>query len=149
MIKKFLLADDDPDDADFFCEALDEIDDSIKCIWAKSGADLVRQIQNNRLEFPEIIFLDINMPEMDGWETLMFLKKHPKLQNVPVIMYSTSSARRDAQKALELGALCFFEKPANYLLLKIFLELVTSTSSLNREVLLEWMKSNKSHRLFV
>jgi CheY-like chemotaxis protein len=149
MIKKFLLADDDPDDADFFCEALDEIDDSIKCIWAKSGADLVRQIENNKLESPEIIFLDINMPEMDGWETLMFLKKNPKLQNVPVIMYSTSSARKDAQKALDLGALCFFEKPANYVLLKDFLELVTSTSSLSKEVLLEWMKSNKSHRLFV
>jgi CheY-like chemotaxis protein len=149
MIKKFLLADDDPDDADFFREALDEIDDSISCIWAKSGADLVRKIQSNKLEQPEIIFLDINMPEMDGWETLMFLKNSPMLQNVPVVMYSTSSARKDTQKALELGALCFYEKPTNYVLLKEFLALVTTASLLNKEVLLEWMKSNKAHKLFV
>lgn len=149
MIKKFLLADDDQDDADFFCEALDEIDDSISCIWAKSGADLVRKIEGNKIDPPEIIFLDINMPEMDGWETLTFLKNNPKLSKVPVIMYSTSSARRDAQKALELGALCFYEKPTNYLLLKEFLELLTTTKALDKKMLLEWVKSNRAHKIFV
>jgi len=120
--RKFALADDDADDAELFCEALAEVNPAISCEYASNGKVLLDKMRNLQSDLPDIIFLDINMPEMNGWDSLTELKKHSSLKDIPVVMYSTSSTHRDMQAAKKLGANFFYTKPDSFSQLKGFLE---------------------------
>lgn len=120
--KRFVLADDDADDAELFTEALAAINPRILCDYVSNGKILLDKIRHQQDELPDIIFLDINMPEMNGWDSLIELKKHSSLRHIPVVMYSTSSTYRDMQAAKKLGANFFYTKPDNFRELKLFLE---------------------------
>jgi CheY-like chemotaxis protein len=124
MAQKVLLIDDDADDRALFCEAIEEIDPKINCNTATDGRKALSKLNNREIELPDIIFLDINMPGITGWECLVKLKEHEAYKNIPVIMYSTSSNDADINKANRLGALCFFSKPSNFKSLKASLEIV-------------------------
>jgi CheY-like chemotaxis protein len=124
MKKKFLLVDDDLDDTGLFKEALFEIDPDIVCYVDHNGRTALDKLKRNEYLRPDIIFIDINMPGMNGWQCLEDLKKDIRFRDIPVIMYSTSSFVGDAEKAIELGALCFFTKPSEYNLLKVILKTI-------------------------
>ena len=124
MVAKFLLVDDDPDDRDLFCEALLEIDPKIVCYAASGGRNALANLKTGAISLPDIIFLDINMPGMNGWQILSFLKEDEESKDIPVIMYSTSSHPEDVEKAHSFGALCMFTKPPSFAELKKCLELV-------------------------
>jgi CheY-like chemotaxis protein len=150
MVKRFLIADDDPDDVDLFLEALSEIDTSIVCSSMKDGKELLDTLVHQQTESPDVIFLDINMPEMNGWECLQQLKHNHHATDIPVIMYSTSSAQKDVQKAIESGALAFYEKPSNFSQLKEFLDVIAKSQSLEKEVIASQLRSrSKSHRFYI
>ena len=123
----FLLADDDADDKTLFCEALSEIDPSIVCHTASDGKEALAILAGAQVKKPSIIFLDINMPVMDGWQCLGKIKENTDHKNIPVIMYSTSSYQRDIELALEGGAFCFFTKPSDYRELRSILKLIATT----------------------
>lgn len=122
----FLLADDDADDKTLFCEALAEINPGIVCHTAGDGKEALAILSEEQLKKPDIIFLDINMPVMDGWQCLGKLKQDSRHKNIPVIMYSTSSYQRDIDLALESGAFCFFTKPSDYRELRSILKLIAT-----------------------
>lgn len=124
--EKVFLIDDDPDDRDFFCEALEEVAADILCYTAVNGRKALSQIINKEIETPDVIFLDINMPQMNGWQVLSTLKQYEPYESVPVIMYSTSSHPEDIEKARQLGALCLFTKPNDYNDLKKALEIIVT-----------------------
>ena len=65
------------------------------------------------LEFlhADLIILDVEMPDMDGWETIMHLKKNDATKNIPVIFLSGSSSRAEIEKGLSLGAADYITKP--------------------------------------
>lgn len=62
-------------------------------------------------QFPDLIFLDINLPKKNGHEVLDFLKSNEPLNKIPVIMLSTSSWYKDIERANEAGVLLFISKP--------------------------------------
>jgi CheY-like chemotaxis protein len=123
-VKKFLIVDDDMDDRDMFCEALGEVISDSICYNATNGRRAMMALDEAEIDIPDLIFLDINMPVMNGWQFLTKLKEANAYQNIPVIMYSTSSYPEDIEKAQHLGAICFFSKPANFKALKQNLALV-------------------------
>lgn len=108
-----LNVDDDQEDREFFCEALREIDPAITCLIAGSGMEALSLLQNQRT-LPDYIFLDINMPMMDGKQCLKALKSIPELQSIPVIMYSTSTDTREIKECYKLGAEDFLIKPHSF-----------------------------------
>lgn len=112
--KKVLLVDDDLDEVELFRDLLDEIDPSIVYHYAMNGSDALQQLTSNAIGVPDIIFLDINMPVMNGWECLKRLKRMPALKDVPVVMYSTTDRDIDLQLARQLGAANFVTKHDNY-----------------------------------
>ena len=117
-MKKILLIDDDLDDAELFKEALSEADDTAFFEYYDDGKKALQNLVLNPAQVPDIIFLDINMPSISGWDCLKALKADKKLRKIPVIMYSTSNHKREMGIATELGAADFIIKPHNYLELK-------------------------------
>ena len=101
-----LNVDDDEEDIEIFCDAVREIDPSVICLVAKSAEEALK-ILNSDIDLPEYIFLDINMPKVDGNSCLVEIKKDPRLNKIPVIMYSTHTKKTDIEtyKALNAGFL--------------------------------------------
>jgi CheY-like chemotaxis protein len=112
--KVFLLADDDIEDAEMFSLALADVDPAVKFYHAENGRAVFNYFQRHENPVPDIIFLDLNMPEVDGWKCLENLKSDSATKEIPVFIYSTSSLQRDKKEALELGATAFITKPSEY-----------------------------------
>jgi CheY-like chemotaxis protein len=107
----FFLIDDDIDDREIFTLALKDIDSSIKCTTAKDGAEALDFIENNKNFIPNFIFLDLNMPRINGKECLVEMRKIVRLQNIPIYIYTTSSSDKDKLELLNIGATGFITKP--------------------------------------
>jgi CheY-like chemotaxis protein len=135
VIKKLFLVDDDQDDIDLFAEAMQCIDKSIELSTAINGEDALKKLARTETE---IIFLDINMPKMDGWDCLMNIRRNDRLKDTPVIMFSTSSTCVSVTKAIRSGAAGYLEKPNSYVKLRDFLEELCKASQSN---LLDTMRS--------
>lgn len=122
----FLLADDDDDDQLLFREALGDIDPSIHCTTVKNGLEALKFLHDNIAQPPTYVFLDLNMPLMNGLKCLAEIKKNTLLQGLPVIIYSTSAHKQYIEESKLLGALDFFVKPSDYRGLKEYLRKATT-----------------------
>lgn len=111
--KLILIVDDDEDDRDIFCDAVKEIDPTLECIKARDGQDAL-EVLTKMTDLPGYIFLDLNMPKLNGVQCLAQLKRNETTKNIPVFIYSTSQRREDAEETLRLGAEKFISKPALY-----------------------------------
>jgi CheY-like chemotaxis protein len=106
------LIDDDLDDQKIFSIITEEVDNTIECSFANDGVDAIEKLTNGLVE-PDIIFLDVNMPRMDGVETLRRIKKNERLKDIPVFMYSTTADPNTVSTTKKLGAKDFIVKPTN------------------------------------
>ena len=120
-----LLADDDPDDAEMFFMVLKEVAPTVTFHHVKDGL-AVFQFLKQAEHIPDVIFLDINMPEMTGWQCLTKLKGSAATKNIPVVIYSTSSHPLDKQTAIDLGATAFITKPSDYKILQKLLSAIAA-----------------------
>lgn len=116
--KIILIVDDDNDDVDFFCEAFYELDSSIKCLRASNGEEAIMWLQSNKNLKPDYIFLDLNMPKMNGKQFLKLIKADPEFESIPVVINSTSDSKADDNETRELGAIYFMTKPTSFSILK-------------------------------
>lgn len=126
MNKRFLVIDDDSDDRELFSEALASVDPAIVCDQATDGAEALKRLTTQEIDQPDIVFLDINMPVMNGWQFLTLLKSEDRYKDIPVIVYTTSSNLKDKLIADDLGALCFITKPHAFGRLKNMLGIVVT-----------------------
>ncbi len=110
-----LLADDDPDDRELFAEAVHECGAQIECV--ANGAKLMKKLRSLE-ELPDCLFLDLNMPEKGGKECLREIRRDERLRDLPVLIYSTSSSKRDIDDTFELGANRYVTKPTSFSHLK-------------------------------
>ena len=112
-----LIVDDDADDLQFFIDAVGEIDPRIRCLTAFNGIEALKLLETQDTR-PDYIFLDLNMPKMNGTQCLRHLKSSPLFQSIPVIMYSTSRRPEDSAEVRDMGAAAFIIKPNKFLQLK-------------------------------
>ncbi len=115
---KFLLIDDDSDDRVLFREALQEVSPDTICATEGDGRKALSNLFNSTTQLPDVIFVDINMPKISGWDCLTQIKSQDKTKDIPVFMYSTSSHDRDIEKASNCGAACLITKPEDFTELK-------------------------------
>ena len=109
-----LIVDDDEDDRDLFCIAVHELEPKINCILARNGEEALQGLQLEKFPKPDLIFLDLNMPRLNGIEFLRELKKDSQLQVIPIVIYTASLQEKDLEEAKELGAEHCFAKPNSF-----------------------------------
>jgi len=109
-----LLADDDIDDCEFFKEALEELMISTDLTSVHDGEQLMQLLTNETNELPDILFLDLNMPRKNGFECLTEIKLSKKLQELPVIIFSTSFEQEVVNLLFKNGAQHFIRKPSEF-----------------------------------
>ncbi len=123
--------DDDQEDCEFFCEALKEIDPKIRYATASNGQEALQSLSKAN-ELPNYIFLDINMPLMNGKACLVELKKNERFKHIPVVMYSTTSHTTEIKECYSLGAFDFLIKPNDFQ--KLCTDLISIFAQLRREL---------------
>lgn len=102
-----LVIDDNREAADTVVKMLGFLDVEAKPAYGPREAMLVV-----RGFMPDIVFLDINMPGVDGFEVMSFLRRYPQFQNVPFVFITSDDQPETAQKAGKTGALLILIKPA-------------------------------------
>jgi CheY-like chemotaxis protein len=107
------LVDDDMDDHEIFKSALSKVDSDLTLLTASNGYEALNFLSTTGT-LPDYIFVDLNMPRMDGLQFLKEIKQRDTLKNIPVIIYSTSSNPADIAKTKQLGAMSFVTKPSRF-----------------------------------
>ncbi len=104
------LIDDDEDDHEIFSMAMKETYPSVQCVFANDGIYALEKLKTDNSFTPSIIFIDINMPRMNGIQCLSEIKKLSRLQYIPAYIYSTSAEKSIVEECLRLGASGFIKK---------------------------------------
>ncbi|RXK83747.1 response regulator [Filimonas effusa] len=108
MEQLILLIDDDKEELDILTLALDAAGiKHIMCAWAKTAEYAYHLFEHI---VPDFIFLDYNMPRINGLDCLQHLKQINRIKEVPVVFYSTSISNETQQRALNTGAECCIQK---------------------------------------
>lgn len=133
------LADDDEDDRLFFTDAFDELKINTIVNTVNNGKELLNYLNHPETILPNIIFLDLNMPILNGIGCLEAIKKNPAYNDIAIAIYSTSSSEKDIENTFVLGANIYIKKPSDFNDLKKILSDVVvvnwqyHTNGLNKE----------------
>lgn len=117
--KTVMIIEDEPDAAEMFAEMMRV--NGFRVIKMFSSAPAIPMITQEK---PDIIILDIMMPDISGLEVLRFMRREPDLQSIPVIVVSAKSMPGDIKTGLEAGASMYLTKPVGFLDLKQAVERV-------------------------
>ena len=120
-MKKIMIVDDDKNTLQTLKETLELMEKDIKVTCAINGKQCLELMKNN--EIPDLILLDIMMPEMDGWETFKNLQENPLWKDIPVF-FLTARNDRVAKNAGDLLAAEYIQKPFDIEDLKIRIDKV-------------------------
>lgn len=115
--RRVLLADDDFDDKMIIKDAVEKVSNAADMIYfADNGEDALSMLQGDieKDQLPCLIVLDLNMPRLNGTETLRQLKSDTRFNHIPVIIYSTSINPLEKEKCLALGAHSYVTKPVSF-----------------------------------
>ncbi|MES2678566.1 MAG: response regulator [Bacteroidota bacterium] len=118
-MKHIFLADDDADDKLLFVEAINDIDASINCIMTSNGHEALTLLKAMN-PLPDLIFLDVNMPVVNGLDCLKDLRATKRYSGVPIVMLTTSST--EFIRAQAMGANLVLTKPPSFKELKDLLQ---------------------------
>jgi CheY-like chemotaxis protein len=115
FVPLILCVDDDEDDLFFIKEIIQAEGHSFEIKEARNGVDALNYLQEGlkNKELPCLIIMDMNMPRMDGKQTISKIKENEQLSKVPIVVFTTSS-NADHQKYFESQDIRFITKPFDY-----------------------------------
>ena len=111
--KTVIVVEDEPDAAELFAEMMRV--SGFRVLKTYSSTPAISMIAH---EQPDVVILDIMMPDISGLEVLRFMRREQQLMHIPVIVVSARSMPSDIQEGLEAGATIYLTKPVGYLDLK-------------------------------
>ena len=109
-----ILAEDDRDDSDLFVGIIKKISNNIVITVTENGKQLMSYLNDESADLPDLLFLDLNMPGMNGFECLKEIKTNSRLRHIPVVVFTTSDHFPDIKKAHYFGGDFYIQKPNNY-----------------------------------
>jgi two-component system, OmpR family, alkaline phosphatase synthesis response regulator PhoP len=109
MTKTILIADDEAHIRILMEQTLEELEDAgVELLIASNGAEALEVIQTQK---PNLVFLDVMMPKMNGFEVCQAVKQDVNIQDVYIIMLTAKGQEFDQQKGKEVGADLYMTKP--------------------------------------
>lgn len=114
LYKVVLLIDDDKEDQEIFSDAIKEVDGTVRFLSEFNSDHAIGNISGMERDKPEIIFLDMNMPRLNGKQLLSNLKSDPATEGIPVVMCSTFFGDLDVREIRRLGAVHHMVKPTRF-----------------------------------
>lgn len=118
---EILFVEDNPDDAALTMLALKRANVANKVHLARTGTQALDFLfctgefsHRNPKDLPQLILLDLNLPEVEGLDVLQRIKSNPLTKSIPVIVLTTSSRSRDIAESRRLGASSYIVKPVNF-----------------------------------
>lgn len=121
LYKNILLIDDDCDDAQIFVEAVNSLQKGITCQTATNAPKAFEELKIAE-NLPDFIFVDFNMPILNGTEFIEKMKCEKRLQHIPVILMSTHTADVMCKMTKEFDAIHYIEKPSSFQELVVLLD---------------------------
>jgi len=119
MSRTILVAEDDPNDQFFIEKELKKLDIPIQVRFVNDGEQAIAYFLSlgkfaDPAQFPkpDVIFIDLKMPRLNGFELLQWLRKHKVSERLLTVVVSSSSLQEDIDKAYDLGANAYLVKPA-------------------------------------
>lgn len=113
---QILIVDDDEEDHLLLLDYFQEKGIADNVMFVENGQQALTYFTSvtERSDLPRLVVLDMQMPILDGVQTLAQMKQLPRLKEIPVIILSTSENDIERNKALGLGALDYLVKPVTY-----------------------------------
>ena len=111
--KNILMIDDDEDDQEIFLAAVKKLSGAVIFNGLFDATEGLKKLNAKEIT-PDVIFLDLNMPVMNGQQFLKEIKQSEQLGNIPVIIFSTSDHLGTIQLMKEMGAHDFLTKPRSF-----------------------------------
>jgi CheY-like chemotaxis protein len=108
QIKQILLVDDDEDELDIFREALNNVSIPLNCLYAQNSETAIQILSD---VVPDYMFVDLNMPRINGLEFMAQDKVKNYIQKTASILYTSGANEAVCAKARQLGALACIRKP--------------------------------------
>lgn len=118
---KIWVVDDDPDDLYLIQTAFAQSRPNLTIQTLNDGAELLPQLRVSPAP-PELVLLDLNMPLLNGFDTLKQVRSTEQWKHLPIIVFTTSSSESDRVKCLALGATDFISKPGGFKELNVLVE---------------------------
>jgi CheY-like chemotaxis protein len=119
--KTVIVVEDEPEAAEMFAEMMRV--SGFRVLQTYSSTPAIAMIANEK---PDVVLLDVMMPDVSGLEVLRFMRRDPQLKDIPVIVVSAKSMLTDIQSGLEAGASLYLTKPVGFQDLKNAVEKVLS-----------------------
>lgn len=116
MQTALLYIDDDPEDLDLFCEAVNTVDPDIICFTADGGRKGINLL-DGMTDLPSFIFLDLQMYELDGLATLQEIRKNTRYADIEIVVFSGAGNPLYFDQCRALGVKYFLSKESNFRLL--------------------------------
>lgn len=111
--KTVLIVEDEPDAAELFAEMMRV--NGFRVLKSFSSTPAINMLAT---EHPDVVILDLMMPDVSGLEVLRFIRREPNYKDIPVIVVSAKSMPADIKVGMEAGASAYLTKPVGYLDLK-------------------------------
>ena len=115
MACRILIGEDDYEDQFILEEFFQDNGVKDQIAFERNGKKVIEYLENipTADNLPDLIVLDLNMPILNGTQTLFELKNHQRFHDIPVIIYSTSNNEHEKRKCLNFGAVDYMVKPVS------------------------------------
>jgi DNA-binding response OmpR family regulator len=123
--KKIVIVEDEPDTAEMFAEMMRLSGHHV--LKSYGGTPAIALISH---ELPDVVVLDVRMPDLSGLEVLRFIRRDPRLDQIPVIVVSAKSLPSDIKNGLDAGANVYLTKPVAFQDLNAAVRQVIETTSI-------------------
>jgi len=111
-----LYIDDDPDDLMIFGESISSLYPGIRILKAQSGEEginILSMLERENRPYPSLVMLDLNMPKMNGRQTLQHIRSNQNWEDIPVVIFTTCSSASDIEFCKNYNTDCI-TKPMSY-----------------------------------
>jgi CheY-like chemotaxis protein len=114
--RSILAAEDNPNDVFLLKSAFEQTAADVTLTLFEHGEEVIKflALHHHQGSVPELLLLDLNIPRMDGFKVLGWIRKQPDLKQMPVVIFSSSGAAADIDRAYEMGANSYLIKPFEF-----------------------------------